>query len=169
MEKTTLQVEQMPVSELVPYANNVRTHTERQVGEIAASIEQFGFNDPVGVWENPEGELEIVEGHGRVMAAEQLGLEDVPVIRLDHLTDDERRAYAIVHNQATDNSEWDFSVLDAELGSLDFKWGDLGVQTLDFDMDSIFSADEKPESAGSETEDENNTVTCPHCGQEFAI
>ena len=92
-----LAVEEVPTEELIPYANNAKIHTNEQIDQIAASIEGFGFNDPVAVWDSPEG-TEIVEGHGRVIAARKLGLEKLPVIRLDHLTDGQRRAYTHVHN-----------------------------------------------------------------------
>lgn len=71
MEQPRLKVETVPTSALIPYANNAKIHTDKQVEEIAASIQQFGFSDPVGVWTRPDGQLEIVEGHGRVLAAEK--------------------------------------------------------------------------------------------------
>lgn len=117
----------VPTRDLVPYANNARIHSAEQVDTICASIEEFGFNDPVGVWTNAYGELEIVEGHGRVMAAEQLGIEKVPTVNLDHLTDEQRRAYSIVHNQTTDNSEFDFAMLDLEMMNLDFDFSEFGI------------------------------------------
>ena len=122
-----LTVKTMPVKDLIPYANNARIHSADQIDTIAASISEFGFNDPVGVWTNPDGQTEIVEGHGRVIAAEQLGLDKVPTINLDHLTDEERRAYSIVHNQTTDNSTFDFEILSVEVESLDFDWESFGV------------------------------------------
>ncbi len=73
-----LTVEDMPTDELTPYARNAKIHTSEQVDQIAKSIEEFGFNDPIGVWDNPDGGLEIVEGHGRVLAAKKIGLEYVP-------------------------------------------------------------------------------------------
>ena len=82
-----------------------------QVEQIANSIDQFGFNDPIGVWTNPQGVCEIVEGHGRLLAAQKLGIEKVPVIRLDHLDDDARRAYVHVHNQTTMTSGFDLDKL----------------------------------------------------------
>lgn len=72
-----LTVEDMPTDELTPYARNAKIHTSEQVDQIAKSIEEFGFNDPIGVWDNPDGGLEIVEGHGRVLAAKKIGLEYV--------------------------------------------------------------------------------------------
>lgn len=106
-----LKIEYLPVEDLVPYQNNARKHTNTDVSAIAKSIEMFGFDDPIGIW---KGNV-IIEGHGRLMAAKQLGMETVPVIRLDHLTDEERRSYALVHNKSAELSEWDFDRLDMEL------------------------------------------------------
>lgn len=129
MEMPELTVEEMPTEALIPYANNAKEHSQLQVEQIANSIEAFGFNDPVAVWENAQGELEIVEGHGRVMAAKRLGIDVLPVIRLDHLTDEQRRAYTHVHNQTTLNSGFDVDVLDAEIEQLDFDWDSFGFDS----------------------------------------
>ena len=88
---------------LVPYANNARTHSDEQVSQIARSIEEFGFVNPVLVGSDDV----IVAGHGRLMAAKQLGMETVPVIVLGHLTETQRRALVIADNQITANSGWD--------------------------------------------------------------
>ena len=110
-----LAVEEMPTDDLIPYANNAKIHTSEQIDQICTSIQEFGFNDPVVVWDNPGGGTEIIEGHGRVLAAKKLGLEKLPVIRLDHLDDAQRRAYTHVHNQLTMNTGWDIAKLDEEL------------------------------------------------------
>lgn len=114
----SLEVTMEPVGRLAEYANNAKEHTAEQIGQIKASMRQVGFCDPIGVWTNPEGKSEVVEGHGRLAAALELGLESVPVIHLDGLTDEQRRFYALVHNQLTMSTGWDFSKLDAELESL---------------------------------------------------
>lgn len=131
-----LTVEEMPTDELTPYARNAKMHTSEQVDQIAKSIEEFGFNDPIGVWDNPDGDLEIVEGHGRVLAAKKLGLGHVPVIRLDHLSDEQRRAYALAHNKLTINTGWDFAALDAELGAIT----SLDMEGFGFDLAPSFDA-----------------------------
>lgn len=130
-----LTVEEAPTDELIPYANNAKIHTNEQVEQICTSIQEFGFNDPVAVWDGPDGP-EIIEGHGRVLAAKRLGLEKLPVIRLDHLDDAQRRAYTHVHNQLTMNTGWDFAKLDEELDAL---------AELDIDMDD-FGFDSSPTS-----------------------
>lgn len=132
-----LTVEDMPTDELTPYARNAKIHTSEQVDQIAKSIEEFGFNDPIGVWDNPDGGLEIVEGHGRVLAAKKIGLEYVPVIRLDHLSDEQRRAYTHIHNQLTLNSDFDYNTLLDDINDLpEFDFGEYGF--------GIGSEDEKP-------------------------
>lgn len=121
-----LEVEEMPTDGLLPYAHNAKIHTDGQVSQIANSISEFGFNDPVAVWDGPAG-TEIVEGHGRVLAAQRLGMETVPVIRLDHMTDGQRRAYTHVHNQLTMATGWNFGELDADLAQLsEFDFGEFG-------------------------------------------
>ena len=103
-----LNIEMIPVESLTPYEKNARRHQGKDVDAIADSIKAFGFNDPVGVW----GKNNIVvEGHGRLMAAEQIRMKEVPCIRLDELTDTQRRAYALAHNKTAELSGWDFNAL----------------------------------------------------------
>ncbi len=106
------QLVTLKISDLKPYEKNARKHETADVAAIAKSIEAFGFNDPVGVW-GPQNI--IVEGHGRVLAAKQLGLTEVPCIRLDDLSDEERRAYGLAHNKTAELSTWDAELLPAEL------------------------------------------------------
>lgn len=126
MEQIKMEFEQ--VSNLMPYANNARRHGEEDVDAIIASIKEFGFNDPIGVWKNI-----IVEGHGRLLAAKRMGLEVVPVVRLDHLTDKQRKAYALAHNKTAELSEWDFNVLDSELSEL----SDIDMSQFGFDVKEL--------------------------------
>ena len=132
-----LAVEEVPTDSLVPYANNAKIHTNEQIDQICASIGKFGFNDPVAVWDSPRGETEIIEGHGLVMAAKKLGLGTLPIIRLDHLTDAQRRAYTHVHNQLTMNTGWDFERLEADLEALNFDFEDFGFQLNSFSADDF--------------------------------
>ena len=157
MQQPRLRIEYVPTDTLAPYANNAKEHGEDDVESIAASIDQFMFNDPIGVWTNPEGVTEIVEGHGRVMAAKRLGIGELPIIRLDHLTDEQRRAYAHVHNQTTMNTGFDFDVLERELAELDFDWEDFG---FDFDeQGSWFDTRERNSSKNQDGNDEYNAFT----------
>ena len=109
---------------LIPYAMNSRTHSEKQISQIAASIKEFGFLNPVIV----DGENGIIAGHGRVLAAQKLGLDKVPVIEAKHLTDTQRRAYVIADNKLALNSGWDDETLQLEIESL---------KGLDFDVDIL--------------------------------
>lgn len=136
-----IKIDIVPISELRPYEKNARKHQSEDIGAIVASIKEFGFNDPIGVWSD---ENIIVEGHGRLEAAKALGLEVVPVIHLDHLSDEQRRAYALAHNKTAELSLWDFELLDSELDNI-----------LDIDM-SEFGFDLGEDDAG-ETEKKEAT------------
>ena len=107
-----MTTEMIKLDDLTPYEKNARHHEPVDIDAIAKSIEAFGFRDPVGVW-GPKNI--IVEGHGRVMAAKQLGLKEVPCIRLDDLTDEQRRAYGLAHNKTAELSTWDAELLPLEL------------------------------------------------------
>ena len=114
-----LKLVYLSVDSLTPYDNNARKHTEHDIEAIKESIKQSGgFNDPIGIW--GENNL-IVEGHGRLIAAKELGMNEVPCIRLDHLSDEERKKYAVLHNQTALLSEWDELKLKQELSDLDFE------------------------------------------------
>ena len=111
-----LKIEYLPKEELKPYANNAKIHTAEQVEQIKKSIREFGFNDPIAVWHDNE----IIEGHGRLLAAMEMDeIETVPVIRLDDLTDEQRRAYMLTHNKLTMNTDFDIELLDVELSDID--------------------------------------------------
>ena len=120
-----LKIEYLPVEELMPYANNAKEHPAEQIEQIKKSIQEFGFDDPLGIWKN-----EIVEGHGRLIAALEIGLDTVPVIKLDHLSDEQRRAYALVHNKLTMNSGFNIDLLQIELDDLDIDMTDYGFESL---------------------------------------
>lgn len=108
-----LKIEYVPADEIKPYAGNAKLHPAEQIEQIKASIQEFGFNDPVALWNG-----EIVEGHGRLIAAQELGLDKLPVIRLDGLTDEQRRGYTLAHNKLTMNSGFDPELLAIELENL---------------------------------------------------
>lgn len=110
-----MNIELLKIDDLKPYEKNARKHGTKDLDAIKASIEAFGFRDPVGVW-GPQNI--IVEGHGRVLAARALGLTEVPCIRLDELTDEQRRAYALAHNRTAELSSWDAEMLPLELEDL---------------------------------------------------
>lgn len=136
-ENPELTIYEIAVDELVPYAGNAKMHSQLQVGQIAKSIEEFGNCDPIAVWHNSQGEPEIVEGHGRLLALKKLGCDTCPVIYLDHLTDEQRRAYTHIHNQLTLNSGFDIDVLQHEIDSLpDFEFSDFGFDITEEIPDS---------------------------------
>lgn len=140
VEKNELNVIYMPVGELKQYAGNAKRHPKKQVAEIRESIEQFGFNDPIAVWRNNE----IIEGHGRLLAALDMGLETVPVIRLDKLTDEERRAYILAHNQTTLSSGFDTKLLKQELANLPtIDMSKLGFDASELEDDDGWYGDER--------------------------
>ena len=122
-----LKIEYLPIKALKPYEKNTRKHQKKDVENIARSIEKFGMNDPIGIWKDNI----IVEGHGRLLACKQLGMTEVPCVRLDHLTDEQRREYAIAHNATAELSEWDLDILHDELDELDFSGFDfdLGLES----------------------------------------
>src|SRR5215204_2367836 len=109
-----MAIEPMRVGNLRPYAKNARTHSKKQVKQIARSIERFGFTNPVLI----SDENEIIAGHGRVEAAKLLGIESVPTLRLSHLNEAQRRAYVIADNKLAQNAGWDRDVLAIELQAL---------------------------------------------------
>jgi hypothetical protein len=115
MTGETMKIEQVSIETLIPYARNARTHTDEQIAAIAASIREFGFNTPVLI----DAENGIIAGHGRVMAARKLALEAVPCVRLDHLSDTQRRAYILADNQlALKGAGWDLDLLSLEIDDL---------------------------------------------------
>ncbi len=102
-----MKIEKVAIENLIPYARNSRTHSDEQVAQIAASIKEFGFNNPVLIDESGS----IIAGHGRILAARKLGLSEAPCIRLSHLSETQRRAYVIADNKLAMNSRWDEDLL----------------------------------------------------------
>ena len=141
MASEDLSIVYRPVADLIPYARNARTHSDVQVAQIAASIREFGWTNPVLI--DPDGG--IIAGHGRVMAARKLALASVPTITLPHLTDAQRRAYVLADNQLALNAGWDFDMLKIEIGDLNDMDFDLSV--LGFSVDEL---DRMLAPAGSE-------------------
>jgi hypothetical protein len=128
------QIEHHKPTDLKPWANNARTHSKKQLGQIAESIEQFGFTNPILI----DGDYTILAGHGRVEAAKQLGIETVPCLRQDHMTDEQKRAYVLADNKLALNAGWDEDLLAAELGALhvldlDFSAGITGFSIAEID------------------------------------
>ena len=137
------KVEPWPTTRLIPYARNARTHSDEQVAQIAASIVEFGFTNPILAGSDGI----IVAGHGRLAAAQRLGLEHVPVVVLDHLTPTQRRALIIADNRIAENSGWDPELLRLELGALQDDDFDLSLTGFDADaLLEIFEGEEADQS-----------------------
>ena len=145
-----LKIEYLPIKALKPYEKNTRKHQKKDVDNIARSIEKFGMNDPIGIWKDNI----IVEGHGRLLACKQLGMTEVPCVRLDHLTDEQRREYAIAHNATAELSKWDFDILPDELAEID-----LSNFSFDFGIEDEEEEDEIVEDEAPEVDDENEPIT----------
>lgn len=181
----------MPVADLTPYARNSRTHTADQIGRIALSIREFGFLNPVILWKN-----EIVAGHARVLAARELGMEQVPCLSADYLTEAQRRAYVIADNKLALDSGWDENILKSEFMALSdmdynlnltgFTEDNLGSLISDdagfapvlqpTKGSAVVSAQEVADVKNKLVNDFKNRseqtligVTCPHCGQDFSV
>lgn len=142
-----LKVDYIPIEQLKPYEKNAKIHTPEQIEQIKNSIQEFGMNDPIGIWGE---ENLIVEGHGRLIACKELGFDEVPVIRLDSLTDEQRRAYTLVHNQTTMNTGFDLDVLNEELDNIDIDMSDYG---FDIEIDDIEEGTEVKEDDAPEVKD----------------
>ena len=147
-----LKIEYIAVDDLKPYEKNNKKHEDFDIGEIAKSISKYDMIDPVGIWGKDNT---IVEGHGRVLACKQLGIDKVPCIRLDHLTDEQRREYAIVHNKSQELALYDFDNLADELANLDLSDFDFefGIDT-DAEEETEIVEDEAPE-----VDEENEPIT----------
>ena len=126
-----MQIEQIQLATLIPYINNSRTHSDEQVAQIAASIKEFGFNNPILV----DKDSGIIAGHGRLQAARKLGLTEVPCVRLEHLTETQRKAYIIADNRLALNAGWDNELLTIELNEL--LADGFALEILGFDSDEL--------------------------------
>ncbi|MDN8042821.1 site-specific DNA-methyltransferase [Burkholderia vietnamiensis] len=143
------KIEQWPTDKLLPYARNARTHSEEQVSQIAASIAEFGFTNPILAGSDGV----IVAGHGRLAAARKLGLDVVPVVVLDHLSPTQRRALVIADNRIAENAGWDDTMLRIEISALQDDDFDLSLTGFDADALAELMAGDEPNAEG-ETDDD---------------
>ena len=163
-----LNVKYRKVDDLIPYVNNSRKHSDEQVAQISASIKEFGWTNPILI----DGTNSIIAGHGRLMAARKLKMDEVPTIELDHLTDTQRKALVIADNKLALNADWDTTLLTIELDEL-LKDG-FALDILGFNEQEIKTImSDVNFDAGSE-EDQGKLdqldpkwICCPHCGKEF--
>lgn len=130
-----LKIEYVNIDEIKPYENNAKLHPAEQIEQIKSSIKEFGFNDPIAIDENNV----IIEGHGRYISCKELGINEVPIIRLDDLDEEHKRAYMLVHNKLTMNSEFDIDILNNELDDI------LNIDMSDFGFDLDFEDEEEKE------------------------
>ena len=140
-----IEIENLPLSVLRPYARNARTHSPKQIAQIAASICEFGFNNPVLI----DRDGEIIAGHGRVAAAKKIGLETVPCVRLEHLSEAQKRAYILADNRLAEKAGWDREILAIELQHLTEIDVDFDVTVTGFEMaevDLLLGAGDKPDA-----------------------
>ena len=153
MEK--LKIEYVNINLLKEYENNAKLHPQEQVEQIKKSIEEFGMNDPIAV---DKGNI-IIEGHGRLLACKELGMTEVPIIRLDHLSDEERKAYTLAHNKLTMNSDFDIDILNTELDDIiNINMEDFGFENIEIDWDTVEDL-----TTTNYDKPEHNMLECPQC------
>ena len=156
------------IKELIPYCNNSRTHSDDQVLQIASSIKEFGFTNPVLI----DGQGGIIAGHGRIMAAQKLKMDEVPTITLSDLSEAQKKAYIIADNKLALNSGWDDELLKIELEQLkelDFDLGLIGFDSTELANMFLDGTDLVEDSKTKEidTDDFEMSCICPKCGFEF--
>jgi ParB family transcriptional regulator, chromosome partitioning protein len=162
------QIEQVSIEALIPYARNSRTHSDAQVAQIAASIKEFGFTNPVLIDEDGG----IIAGHGRTLAARKLGLGEVPCLRLAYLSEAQKKAYIIADNKLALNAGWDDEMLKVELSEL--KELDFDLSLIGFDVDELQKLVEDVSFEPATEDDQGKLdeldpkwISCPKCGSEF--
>ena len=144
------RIELWPIDKLVPYERNARTHSDSQVAQIAASIAEFGFNSPILVDTNAG----IIAGHGRLLAARKLGLTEVPVIILDHLSETQKRAYIIADNKLAELAGWNEEILAAEFADLEREGFDLGLTGFsNAELEALLADENRDQSEEAATTD----------------
>lgn len=140
-------IENIPLSEITEYENNAKEHPREQIEQIKKSIQEFGNNDPIAVDENNV----IIEGHGRYRALKELGYNEVPAIRLSHMSEEEKKAYILVHNQLTMNTGFDIDILESELDSI----FDIDMSDFGFEIDGFDFGDEQSDSEKEREKDDD--------------
>ena len=162
-----IEIQYKATEDLIPYARNSRTHSAEQVSQIAASIREFGWTNPVVI----DGENGIIAGHGRVLAAHKLGETQVPTIELSHMSDTQKRAYIIADNKLALNAGWDNEMLALEID--DLKEAGFDLSFTGFTIDDINALKTPDFDAATEDDQgkldqlEPKWIACPHCGKEF--
>lgn len=162
-----IKIQYKATEDLIPYARNSRTHSAEQVAQIAASIKEFGWTNPILI----DGENGIIAGHGRVLAAHKLGETKVPTIELSHMTENQKRAYIIADNKLALNAGWDSDMLAIEIDEL--KEAGFDLSFTGFTSEDI-NALKTPDFYAASEDDQGKLdqldpkwIACPHCGKEF--
>ena len=163
-----LEVAYVATTDLIPYANNPRTHSDQQVAQVAASIQEFGFNNPILIDEHNS----IIAGHGRLAAAQKLDLKLVPTITLEGLSEAQRKAYVIADNKLTENGGWDYDILAVEIDRLkeldvNIDLTGFGIEELQVITQDVDFAPAGEDEQGKLDELDPKWIDCPHCGKEF--
>lgn len=167
-DNSALTLVQVDIGLLIPYVNNSRTHSDEQIAQVAASIQEFGFTNPVLIDEKNS----IIAGHGRVMAARKLNMDKVPAIILEGLTESQKKAYVIADNQLAANAGWDLELLKIEVeGLIEL---DFDTNLLGFDDDELNRILEEQDFEPATADEQGKLdqldpkyIDCPHCGKEF--
>ncbi len=129
-----MKIEKIGINQIKPYENNSKLHPQEQIEQIKKSIMKFGNNDPIAIDENNV----IIEGHGRYLALKELGFKEVEIVRLNHLTDEQKKAYSIIHNKLTMNTGFDFNILDSELTYInEINMGDFGFESEEINEENF--------------------------------
>lgn len=151
-----MEIEKINIEKIKAYENNAKLHPTEQIEQIKKSIQEFGNNDPIAIDENNV----IIEGHGRYIALQELGYTEVEVIKLKHLTEEQKKAYMLVHNKLTMNSDFDIELLSEELGNIiDVDMGVYGFDSMnDIDWASVEDLEEENYEAP-----QKDMLECPHC------
>lgn len=159
---SNLKIEYLDVDKLIPYVNNPRNN-EKAVDKVAGSIKEFGFKSPIII----DSENVIIAGHTRLLAARKIGLNEVPVIRVEDLTSAQIKAYRIADNKVAELAKWDTELLEIEIADIGDLFTGFDLEELDgmfVEAEAIDLDDE-----GEDKEEELKTYHCPKCGFEFGV
>ena len=154
-----MEIEIIKIDKIKPYENNAKLHPPEHIEQVKKSIQEFGNNDPIAIDENNV----IIEGHGRYLALKELGVEEIPIIRLSHLNDQQKKAYILAHNKLTMNTGFDLDISNIELNNIeDFNMTDFGFE-INF-PETKQNISDSTELDITDFNDENFNNECPRCG-----